>query len=195
MNEGKLIIISGPSGAGKSTVLSLVEQSDFPFQFSISATTRAPRNGEAEGVDYFFLSHEEFARRRENAEFLECKEVFGLGDWYGTLRGPVASGLNQGKWVVLEIDVEGAASVIGQAPDATTIFLHPGSMEELESRLRKRGTECEESIQRRLEVARKEMQRMDQYQHQVINQIPDQAADEILRIAQAAPAITSLIQA
>ena len=191
--EGKLLIISGPSGAGKSTVLSLLADSPLPFQFSISATTRSPREGEVEGRDYFFLSNSQFAERRGNGDFLECKEVFGRGDWYGTLRDQVATGLGQGKWVILEIDVEGAAAVLAQAPDATTIFLHPGSMEELETRLRNRATESEESIQRRLEVARVELKKVEQYQHQVVNRQPEQAADEIVRIAEAAPATMSIL--
>jgi guanylate kinase len=135
--QGKLVIISGPSGAGKSTVLKRVlAECSRPLQLSVSATTRRPRPGESEGVEYHFLTHEEFVRRRENDEFLEWKEVFGRGDYYGTLQNTVAAGLAAGKWVVLEIDVEGAMMVLASYPDAITIFLHPGSDAELERRLR-----------------------------------------------------------
>lgn len=192
---GKLLIISGPSGAGKSTVLSRIARSALPFDFSISATTREPREGEEHGVDYYFLDHADFEQRRQAGEFLECKEVFGQGHWYGTPRSRVASGLEQGKWVVLEIDVEGAAAVLSQAPDATTIFLHPGSMEELEQRLRNRGTESDAAIERRLKVAHDEMQRLKQYQHEVINRVPEEAAAEIIRIAEAAPPTRSMLDA
>jgi guanylate kinase len=149
---------------------------------SVSATTRAPRPGERDGVDYHFMSGEEFARRREAGEFLESIEVFGRGDFYGTLRSEVASGLAAGKWVVLEIDVQGAMAVVRSHPDAVTVFLHPGSMEELERRLRGRGTESEESIQRRLDVARRELQLADRYRRQVVNDSIDQAAREICDI-------------
>lgn len=184
MNQAraKLVIISGPSGAGKSTVVrELMARCPLPLVLSVSATTRGPRSGEQEGRDYQFLSKEEFARRREAGEFLECKEVYGRGDWYGTLHSTVASGLEAGKWVILEIDVEGAMMVLEQH-DAVTIFIHPGSPQELEHRLRQRGTETEESIQRRLEVARHEMTFMPRYQHEVINRTVDEAVDEICRV-------------
>jgi guanylate kinase len=183
--EGKLAIISGPSGAGKSTVVKqLLTACPLPLELSISATTRPPRAGEKDGVDYFFLSREEFARRKSADEFLECKEVFGRGDWYGTLRSAVTAGLNAGKWVLLEIDVEGAMSVIAQRPDVTTIFLHPGGLAELERRLRARGTESEESIRRRLEVASHELTFRDRYRHEVINRTVPEAVREICQILQ-----------
>lgn len=180
---GRLVIVSGPSGAGKSTVVrQLLERCSLPLVYSVSATTRAPRPGEREGVDYHFLSREEFARRQTAGEFLECKEVFGRGDWYGTLRNETATGLAAGKWVILEIDVQGALSVVAQTPDAITLFIHPGSAEELERRLRLRGTEREESIRWRLEVARREMTFIDRYRHEVINDDKDRATREICEI-------------
>ena len=115
---------------------------------------RPPRGrhgqGKSTGVDYHFLSREEFERRRQQGDFLECAEVFGRGDWYGTLVSEVAPRLAAGKWVVLEIDVQGTLAVVRQFPDAVTIFVRPESLEELERRLRSRGTESEEAIQRRL---------------------------------------------
>ncbi len=181
--SGKLVVISGPSGAGKSTVVrQLLDECPLPLELSVSATTRAPRAGERHGVDYFFLSKEEFARQREAGDFLEWKEVFGRGDFYGTLRSEATSGLSAEKWVVLEIDVEGALSVLQQHSDAITIFLHSGSMAELERRLRQRNTETEQSIERRLEVARREMTLMDRYRYEVINDRVDRAVQEICDI-------------
>ncbi len=169
--KGRLVIISGPSGSGKSTVLQkLVQNSEVTLMLSVSATTRPPRPGEKEGRDYYFLSDEEFQRRRNAGEFLECKEVFGRGYWYGTLREAVSTGLNEGKWVILEIDVQGALAVLRDQPEAITIFVHPGSMAELEKRLRNRGTESEEAIQRRLNVAAEELALRHHYNHEVINQ-------------------------
>jgi len=169
--KGRLVIISGPSGSGKSTVLQkLFQNSEIPLMLSVSATTRPPRPGEKEGRDYYFLSDEEFQRRRNAGEFLECKEVFGRGYWYGTLRDPVSTGLNDGKWVILEIDVQGALAVLRDQSEAITIFVHPGSMAELEKRLRNRGTESEEAIQRRLNVAAEELALRHHYTHEVINQ-------------------------
>jgi guanylate kinase len=177
---GKLVVISGPSGVGKSTVVRQVLSQFGPqLRLSVSATTRPPRGDEQDGVDYFFLSDAEFARRRAAGEFLECIEVFGRGHWYGTLWSEVRSSLSQGKWVILEIDVDGAREVLRQFPEAVTIFIRPDSMEELERRLRRRGTEHEDAIQRRLAVARHELQLADHYEHQVVNVTVPQAVDEI----------------
>jgi len=183
IRAGGLVIVSGPAGAGKSTVVrELMKQCDQPLAFSVSATTRAPRPGEVDGVDYHFLTKEEFQRRREAGAFLEFKEVFGRGDWYGTLQSEVASGLGAGKWVVLEIDVEGAMSVLAAHPNAVTIFIHCGSLEELERRLRQRNTESEASIQRRLEVARGELALQDRYTWQINNTDVDQSVHQICDI-------------
>ena len=181
---GQLIILSGPSGAGKSTVVRrLLSECDLPLKLSISATTRAPRPGEQQGQQYFFMSDEEFERCREAGEFLECKEVFGLGSWYGTLREQVTTGLEAGDWVILEIDVQGALAVMeDKSLKPITLFMHPGGMEELEERLRKRGTECEAAIGIRLETALSEMQSMHRYQYEVINGSVDQAVAEICQI-------------
>jgi guanylate kinase len=178
-----LVILSGPSGAGKSTVVSrLLQVCPLPLKLSVSATTRPPRPGERDGVEYHFLSYDEFARRREAGEFLECKEVFGRGDWYGTLRDEALGGVAQGYWVILEIDVQGALSVLEQQPDVVTVFVHPGSVDELEKRLRRRGTEAEASIQRRLEVAAHELTYIDRYQYEVINDDVQRAVREICEI-------------
>jgi len=182
-----LVVLSGPSGVGKSTLLRrLFERFPERLRLSVSATTREPRPGEQEGVDYYFLAPEEFARRRESGEFLECFEVFGRGHWYGTLRSEVvSSGPSSGhdpKWVILDIDVDGAAKVRKLIPGVLSIFLHPGSEAELERRLRHRATESEAAIQRRLEVARREIARAGEYQYTVINDSLDAAVDRISEI-------------
>ena len=182
--KGRLIIISGPSGAGKSTVVrGLIESCELPLVLSVSATTRPARPGEVDGKHYHFISHDEFSRRREAGDFLECKEVFSRGDWYGTLREQVASGLNKGQWVILEIDVQGAMSVIEQDQfNPITLFINPGGMDELERRLRSRGTESEDVIQTRLETAAAEMRYEHRYQYQIINGSVESAVAEICQI-------------
>jgi len=185
MNEegpGRLIIVSGPSGAGKTTILREVFSRCPQLQSSVSATTRPPRPGEQDGEDYYFLSNEEFFRRRKNGEFLETFEVFGRGFWYGTLHSEVAPRLAAGQWVVLEIDVEGTLAVLRQYPQAITIFVRPESVEELERRLRLRGTESADVIERRLEVARRELAMVSKYQYIVKNDSVDQAVQEIVDI-------------
>ena len=182
---GRLIIISGPSGAGKSTIVRrLLAECPLPLELSISATTRQPRPGEVDGRDYWFLTSQRFNELKESGAFLECKEVFGRGIWYGTLAEQVRNGLAEGKWVILEIDVEGAASVLAKDVSPITIFLHPGGMEELERRLRNRGTESEAAIARRLEVARGEMEALARYDHEIINRNIDATVEEICQLLQ-----------
>lgn len=184
-SSGKLVIISGPSGAGKSTVVrELLGCGVLPLRLSVSATTRAPREGEVDGVHYHFLTQQEFAQQRQAGAFLECKEVFGRGDWYGTLKSEVDAGFAAGKWMVLEIDVEGAMAVLEQRPDAITIFIDPGTPDELERRLRSRNTDSEAAIQRRLEVATREMASVEKYTYHVVNKTVPQAVQEICDILQ-----------
>ncbi len=186
MSTGKLIIVSGPSGVGKTTVLrQLYETCLLPLEPSVSATTRPNRPGEVDGQSYYFLDADDFQQRRQAGDFLECIEVFGHGHWYGTLRAPVESALATGKWIVLEIDVEGADEVLKHYPDAITIFIHPGSLEELERRLRGRGTETEDALARRLEVASRELAAADRYRQTVINQTIDQTVNDICQLLQA----------
>jgi guanylate kinase len=178
-----LVVVSGPSGVGKTTVLErLLATCPLPLRRSVSATTRAPRPGETDGVDYHFLSREEFARRRRRGDFLECFDVFHRGEWYGTLLSEVTPSLDAGKWVVLGIDVQGALAVMARCSDAVTIFIRPSSLRVLEERLRGRRTESEPAIRRRLEQAQSELALADRYQYQVINDDVDQAVREICSI-------------
>ncbi|MEM9827891.1 MAG: guanylate kinase [Planctomycetota bacterium] len=183
-SPGRLIVISGPSGAGKSTVVrQLIEQCPLPLVLSVSATTRSPRPGEVDGKHYFFVSHDAFQDRRRAGDFLECKEVFGRGHWYGTLREQVASGLARGQWVILEIDVQGAMAILDDPSlKPITLFIQPGGLDELDRRLRSRGTEDDDAIHRRLEVAATEMNYRHRYQYEIINGRVGDAVAEICEI-------------
>jgi guanylate kinase len=179
---GKLVVISGPSGVGKTSILRRL-LSDLPQLIpSVSATTRPPRAGEKDGVDYHFLSAGEFEKRRAAGEFLECCRVYGRQHWYGTLVAEVAPRLAAGAWVVLEIDVEGTLSILERYPEAVTIFVEPTRPDQLEERLTGRGTESPEAMARRLEVARRELLEAYRYQHRVVNENLETAVDSIKRI-------------
>lgn len=183
--QGRLVVVSGPSGVGKTSVVSrLLEVSRLPLRLSVSATTRPCRAGERNHTDYHFLSNEEFEQKRLDGEFLECFEVYGKGYWYGTLSSEVAPFLNSGKWIILEIDVQGARAVLEKFPDAVTIFVRPENWDVLESRLRGRATESEEVIARRLEIARYEMDQSTHYRYQIVNRSIDQSAGEIDELLQ-----------
>lgn len=180
--DGRLVIISGPSGVGKSTVLAeLLRQCDLPLELSVSATTRPPRKGEIDGQHYFFLTPEQFEAKRLAGEFLEYCHVYGK-HWYGTLKSVVESGLSGGKWLILEIDVQGARKVITQCPAAIRLFLGLNTLADIERRLRDRGTEDEDSIRKRLEVARVELESSAEYDYFVVNDEVARAAREICEI-------------
>ncbi len=179
----RVVIISGPSGAGKTTLVErVIRASPVKLVKSISATTRPARIGECDGEAYYFLSSDEFAARKSQGEFLETAEVFGAGHWYGTLKSEVERARQAGGWSLLEIDVQGALHVMELFPDALTIFLKPPSLEILEQRLHARKTDAPAVIERRLKKAREELQYVDRYRHQVINDNLDRAVDEVVSI-------------
>lgn len=178
----QVVVLSGPSGSGKTTIVErLLAEAPMKLVKSVSATTRLPRAGERYGEAYYFLSPQEFAARRERGEFLETAEVYA-GLWYGTLKSEIERARKAGGWAFLEIDVQGALSVMAQYPDAITVFLLPPSMEICEQRLRDRGTETEEIIQRRLQKVTHELSFADRYQHRVVNDDLDRAVQEILEL-------------
>ena len=182
-NKPHLLVISGPSGVGKGTLLHRVfAESGLSLMMSVSATTRKPRPGEVDGTAYHFLSLAEFESKRLAGEFLECFEVFGTGTWYGTLRKTVEEGLAAGHWVVLEIDVQGARKVKEQFPDTITCFIEPKSIDVLKERLRGRGTESEEAMQRRLTTAIDELQHAGEFEHRIVNDDLDTAVREMIAI-------------
>lgn len=178
----QVVVLSGPSGSGKTTIVErLLAEAPMRLVKSVSATTREPRVGERDGEAYYFLSPQEFALRRAAGEFLETAEVYD-GLWYGTLRSEIDRARSLGGWSFLEIYVQGALSVMALYPEAVTIFLKPPSMEICEQRLRARGTETEEIIQRRLKKVTHELSFAPRYQHQVVNDHLDRAVNEILAI-------------
>ena len=174
---GKLIVVSGPSGVGKSTVIGKVMQQRSDLCFSVSATTRDPRPGEADGRDYFFVSWDKFDSMIENDELLEHAEY--VGNCYGTPRTYVEKKRAEGKHVLLDIEVQGARQVMERVPDAIKIFVIPTSLQALEDRLRGRNTDTEEKIHSRLARARSEYREASFYDYIVINDDPDVAAKEL----------------
>ncbi|RUM88612.1 MAG: guanylate kinase, partial [Thermovibrio sp.] len=155
--KGLLIVISAPSGTGKTTLVHMLLK-EFPdLEFSVSYTTRPPRPGEVDGRDYHFVDRKTFERMIEEGDFLEWAEVYG--NLYGTSRTQVLKALNEGKDVILDIDTQGALQVKKNFPEAVLIFILPPSLKELERRLRNRGTDDEETIERRLKTAREEIRR------------------------------------
>ncbi|MCL2624987.1 MAG: guanylate kinase, partial [Planctomycetaceae bacterium] len=160
--SGQIIVVSGPSGVGKGTLLREVFKiSGLPLVLSVSATTRPPRPGETDGMEYHFLTPDEFRRKRENNEFLECFEVFHGGHWYGTLRREVEAKRDAGQWVVLEIDVQGGLAIQEQFPDAVMVFIRPKDRNVLRERLAQRGTESPETVELRLTQAIAELDLAD----------------------------------
>ncbi|MCX8007531.1 MAG: guanylate kinase [Coriobacteriia bacterium] len=180
--RGRLLIISGPSGAGKGTLVDRLAERVPEAWVSVSATTRAPRPGEVDGVDYRFLAPDEFQRLVDAGEFLEWAEVHG--NRYGTLRRDVEQKVSEGRLVVLEIDPQGAAQVRRMVDDAVCVFVVAPSFDELERRIRKRGAESDEEIATRLKTAEREMALVGTYDYVVQNDDVARAADELVGIAE-----------
>lgn len=180
-DKGILIVLSGPSGVGKNTVLSyLLKQ--YPMRYSISATTRAPRPNEVDGRDYFFLSREEFEQRKAAGFFLECAEVYG--QYYGTPLPFIRESLDAGHDVILDLDIQGAASVRERIRDAVLIFLLPPSLCELRRRLVDRGTECPSDLTKRLDYVARELAAIGAYDYLVVNDDLNAAVGRIARICE-----------
>ena len=172
--EKYLFVVSGPSGVGKDTVMGRLRADHPEFEKTVSATTRAPRAGEAEGVNYYYRSEEAFRQMVESGEILESN--FYNGAYYGTLKAEVEKRMAAGKVKLLNIDVHGAASIKRLYPGSTIIFLLPPSWEVLEARLRGRGTDDEASIRRRLDIAREELSHAEEFDLQIVNDTVEQAA-------------------
>ncbi|MEG2016891.1 MAG: guanylate kinase [Clostridium sp.] len=174
--KGQLLVVSGPSGAGKGTICkALIEKN--PIWISTSCTTRKPRVGEVDGVNYFFIEREEFLKRMDNDEFLEYAEVYG--NFYGTPRSEVLRLLEEGKDVILEIDIQGALKIKSSYPEGVFIFIMPPSMEELRNRITNRGSETPESLKTRLEAAYDEISFASKYDYAVVNDEVDKAVNKI----------------
>lgn len=184
MSDGKgmLIVISGFSGVGKGTVIQLVLDSLPNLQFSISCTSRAPRVGEEDGVNYFFLSEEEFEKKIAADEFIEYTRTFT--NYYGTLKSEIDNPLATGVDVLLELNVVGAKNIKSLYPDCVTIFVTPPSIDALKARLMGRGSETPESLARRLAEIETESRDIDKYDYVVTNLVARNCADEIVHIIQ-----------
>ena len=181
--RGLLIVLSGPSGVGKGTVRAAIfSKGEQKFVYSISATTRKPRTGETDGVDYFFKTREEFEQMIQNKQLLEYAEY--VGNYYGTPLEYVENTLASGKDVFLEIDVQGAIQVRELMPDGVFIFLTPPDLNELESRIVNRGTDSDEVIAKRMKTAREELELMKYYDYSVVNDTVDNAVQKIEAIIQ-----------
>ena len=184
---GKLVVISGPAGSGKGTVLKELFNlsGDNKYKYSVSATTRNPRTGETDGINYYFLSRDEFFKKIADGGMLEYAEY--CGNYYGTPREPAEKMLSAGYNVILEIEVAGAINIKGKFPQSVMIFLTPPTYAELEKRLRIRGTESEDVIQKRLEISKKEVNCIDKYDYLVINNtgLQKEAAFIINRLVEA----------
>lgn len=178
--KGRLFVLTGPSGAGKGTIIAETMKERENLFLSVSATTRAPRPGEQDGIHYYFLTREEFEKKIQQGAFLEHAEY--VGNCYGTLEAPVNEKMDAGIDVILEIELQGAEKVHERRPDAVMVFIAPPSFEVLAQRLRGRGTENEETVLKRLETAKKELASVKEFDYLVINDDLKQAREELLAI-------------
>jgi guanylate kinase len=184
-HKGAILVLSGPSGAGKSTIINAASEEIGEYYFSISTTTRAPREGEQHGVDYFFVSKESFEEDIKAGNFLEYAEVHG--NYYGTSLKPVRVALDEGKLVIFDIDVQGHRLVRAKMNDITSsAFITPPTLKELERRLRARCTDDERVIVQRIENAKEEILAVGEYDFTIINDTVEAAAREFVIVAKAA---------
>jgi len=178
--KGRLFVITAPSGAGKTSLIEALMRGDPTLKLSISYTTRAPRPGEKDGVDYRFVDDATFLAMRSRGEFLESAEVHGYR--YGTSKGVITSALAKGEDLILEIDWQGARQVRAIYPDCVGIFILPPSIEELERRMRTRGQDSDAVIRRRLDNAREELEHTGEFEYRIINKDFDTARQELAEI-------------
>jgi guanylate kinase len=179
-----MLLVTGPSGAGKSSLLQWLMEQDDRLDFSVSCTTRAPREGEVDGRDYYFVSRADFERRRDQGEFVEWAEVHG--NYYGTLSSELVRAEGEGRIAVLEVDVQGGVNVIKRFGDRVlSVFVFPPDMAVLEERLRGRGTDDEETIARRLANARGELEQRNWYRYWLLNDDREQARADLKAIFRA----------
>jgi len=178
--KGKLFVMSGPSGTGKSTVVNAVTRKYGNLHFSVSATTRAPREGEVDGREYYFVTRERFLEMAENGQLLEHARY--VDNFYGTPAAPLEEAMDRGVDCLLDIEPQGALQVRANRPDAVLIFLAPPSLEVLEKRLRGRGDTAPEAIEKRLNQARWELSQADRYDYIIINENEKEAAKELLSV-------------
>ena len=182
MENGKLFVFSAPSGSGKTTLVHHLLQQKLPLGFSISATSRPPRGQEVHGKDYYFLTEEEFRKKIDEDAFVEYEEVY-QGAFYGTLRSEIDRLWDEGKHVLFDIDVVGGLNVKAQYPlNTLSIFVQPPSLDELEHRLRKRGTETEDKIQQRLDKSAKELVYAQDFDVILVNDELNKAKQEVVRV-------------
>ena len=181
----KLVVLAGPAGVGKGSLVNWITANDSEFMLSVSATTRAPRPGEIDGVHYHFVSKESFLEGIEDGSFLEWAQVHN-DNYYGTLKSELDRAEHLGKNLLLEIDLQGARQVEVSLPAALSIFIMPPSWDELERRLRSRATETESEIQTRLSTARRELEAANEFDFQLVNEDLEFCAQEIIKIVKEA---------
>ncbi len=191
-SEGLMVVVSSPSGAGRTTIVRRVVPQDETIRYSTSVTTRPKRLGEKEGKDYFFVSEKEFKQRVERGEFVEWAEVHGF--MYATPRAPVVQVIQQGGFIILDIDVQGTMRVEEEFPDCVTVFIAPPSLENLEQRLRNRGTDSEELIRRKLQDALREVAKIPGYDYLIINDDLDTAVRQLQAVLEAERCRTKRVQ-
>ncbi|CDF57882.1 guanylate kinase [Thermobrachium celere] len=177
MNKGLLIVISGPSGAGKGTICKALLEKHPEIKLSVSCTTRSPRQNEVEGINYYFITKEKFKEMIENDEFLEYAEVYD--NYYGTPKANVERILNEGNDIILEIDIQGALKVKEKYPEGVFVFIMPPSMEELKNRIKKRGSETEESLIKRFKAAFQEINYVANYNYVIVNDVVEEAVKRL----------------